>query len=168
METCYYWTQQFGGVYLTLVEHKGDIIVCSFGEDIRFVKVFLRQYLHQVNLVRKKEPLQPALKQLREYFAGERKDFSLSIKMFGTEFQRKVWGQLKKIKYGETASYLDVARALGNKKLVRAVGAANGANPVAIIVPCHRVIGANGKLVGYGGGIETKRKLLQLEGAVLL
>jgi len=166
MQSCFYWTHKFPFSSLTLAEYKGDIIVCSFGNDTRFLQELLRRYLPDVSLVRKREPLQSALNQLGEYFAGNRKRFQVSVSFYGTEFQRRVWAQLKKIKYGETASYGDIARALGDKNLMRAVGGANGANPISIIIPCHRVIGANGKLVGYGGGMEMKRKLLNLEGAL--
>ena len=101
--------------------------------------------------------------QLDEYFRAERKVFELALAPAGTDFQKKVWAQLLKIPYGETVSYMDVARAMGNEKSIRAVGAANGANPIAIIVPCHRVIGSDGKLTGYGGGIWRKEWLLTHE-----
>ena len=100
---------------------------------------------------------------MRAYFAGELRRFDLPLDLAGTDFQRRVWLELTRIPYGETRSYQDLARAIGSPKAVRAVGAANGANPVAIVVPCHRVIGAGGKLVGYGGGLPLKRRLLDLE-----
>jgi len=106
-----------------------------------------------------------AERQLRAYFAGELREFSLPLDMQGTGFQKRVWVQLGKIPYGETRSYSQIAAAIGAPAAVRAVGAANGANPIAIVVPCHRVIGAGGKLVGYGGGLALKRRLLELEGA---
>lgn len=101
--------------------------------------------------------------QLDEYFAGQRKDFDLPLNPTGTEFQKLVWTEVNHIPYGGTTTYLTIARILGNEKLTRAVGLANGANPIPIIIPCHRVIGANGKLTGYGGGINRKRWLLQHE-----
>ncbi len=101
--------------------------------------------------------------QLRAYFAGERKQFDLPLEMEGTEFQLSVWRELQRIPYGETISYLELARRIGNPKAVRAVGLANGQNPIPIIVPCHRVIGSDGSLTGFGGGMENKRKLLELE-----
>ena|ERR1700722_688484 len=101
--------------------------------------------------------------QLNEYFAGKRTEFTLPLDLRGTPFQQRVWTELQRIPYGETCSYLDVARKLGDEKATRAVGAANGRNPVSIIVPCHRVIGANGSLTGYGGGMERKRWLLAHE-----
>jgi len=110
--------------------------------------------------------LAAAAAQLREYFAGARTRFELPLAPEGTSFQRRVWTQLLAIPYGTTCSYADVARAIGRPTACRAVGAANGKNPIAIIVPCHRVIGAGGALTGYGGGLPTKRWLLQKEGTV--
>jgi len=104
-----------------------------------------------------------AIAQLRAYFAGELRDFDLPLDMQGTAFQKRVWAELRRIPYGETRSYGDIAHAMGAPKAVRAVGAANGRNPIPIVVPCHRVIGAGGSLVGYGGGLPLKRFLLDLE-----
>ena len=107
--------------------------------------------------------LRQAVAQLRAYFGGELRDFDLALDMQGTEFQRRVWRELQNIPYGETRSYSLVAHTIGAPKAVRAVGAANGRNPIPIVVPCHRVIGAGGSLVGYGGGLPLKRFLLDLE-----
>jgi methylated-DNA-[protein]-cysteine S-methyltransferase len=107
--------------------------------------------------------LQETIRQLTEYFLGERREFSVPLDLHGTPFQLRVWNALLAIPYGETRSYADLARAVGSPKGVRAVGRANGVNPVAIIVPCHRVIASDGTLCGYGGGLEIKRKLLELE-----
>ena len=104
-------------------------------------------------------------KQLDAYFAGELKDFDVPLDMQGTDFQKLVWKQLTAIPYGETWSYGEMAAAIGKPTASRAVGHANGRNPVSIIVPCHRVIGSSGRLVGYGGGLDRKRALLELEGA---
>ncbi len=112
--------------------------------------------------------LDRALRQLAEYFAGERHDFDVPLAPAGSEFQQSVWTQLLTIPYGQMVSYQDIADGLGNPQAVRAVGAANGQNPISIIVPCHRVVGSNGKLVGYGGGLWRKEWLLQHEGALLL
>jgi methylated-DNA-[protein]-cysteine S-methyltransferase len=102
--------------------------------------------------------------QLAEYFAGDRTEFDLSLASDGTEFQKKVWSELLRIPYGETASYGEIARRLGYEPgISRAVGAANGANPIPIVVPCHRVIGADGSITGYAGGVDRKRTLLELE-----
>ena len=103
------------------------------------------------------------IEQLSEYFAGERTDFDLPLSMDGSEFQRRVWDALREIPYGETESYVGVARSIGRPSAARAVGLANGSNPIAVIVPCHRVIAADGSLGGYGGGLERKRTLLDLE-----
>lgn len=101
--------------------------------------------------------------QLNEYILGKRQRFDLPLTPSGSEFQKQVWQALMSIGYGETASYLDIAKEIGNIKACRAVGAANGRNPIGIIVPCHRVIGSNGKLTGYAGGLERKKWLLDLE-----
>lgn len=104
-----------------------------------------------------------ACDQLRQYFDGKRSEFSLELDLKGTEFQCQVWQSLLTIPYGQTCSYSDIAKQLNNPKAVRAVGAANGKNPVSVIVPCHRVIGANGTLTGYAGGLNRKEWLLNLE-----
>lgn len=104
-----------------------------------------------------------AERQLREYFAGERRCFTLPLDFVGTEFQKKVWSALVAIPFGETRSYSEIARQIGHPQAVRAVGAANGRNPLSIVAPCHRVIGANGKLTGFAGGLEVKAFLLDLE-----
>jgi len=103
--------------------------------------------------------------QLQEYFNRKRKEFELPLEILGTEFQKNVWIELTKIPYGETISYGELANRMGDKNLMRAVAATNGANPIPIIIPCHRVIGADGSLTGYGGGLDVKRKLLELEGS---
>lgn len=110
-----------------------------------------------------KSKLHAAARQLDEYFAGKRQQFDLPLRPSGTPFQLEVWGALLAIPYGETVSYADIARQIRRPRAVRAVGAANGANPLAIIVPCHRVIGSHGDLVGYGGGLPAKRWLLAHE-----
>lgn len=107
--------------------------------------------------------LRKCIKQLDEYFAGKRAKFSFSYKYKGSEFQQKVWAGLENIAYGKTISYKDLSLQLGDEKLVRAVGTANGKNPLAIVVPCHRVIGSDGKLVGYAGGLWRKQWLLEHE-----
>ena len=108
-------------------------------------------------------PFRDVIAQLREYFAGKRRAFDVPLAAHGTEFQRAVWKGLVAIPYGETRSYGELARRIGRARAVRAVGLANGRNPISIIVPCHRVIGADGTLTGYGGGLERKRFLLELE-----
>jgi methylated-DNA-[protein]-cysteine S-methyltransferase len=108
-----------------------------------------------------------ATEQIAAYFSGERRDFTLPLQMEGTPFQQRVWNELLKIPYGETISYGELARRIGNPNASRAVGLANGRNPISIIVPCHRVIGANKTLTGYGGGLERKATLLALEAPAL-
>jgi methylated-DNA-[protein]-cysteine S-methyltransferase len=105
--------------------------------------------------------------QLGEYFAGDRQGFDVGLEMAGSPFQRRVWQELRAIPYGETIGYGELARRIGVPSAARAVGVANGRNPISIIVPCHRVIGADGSLTGYGGGLERKRLLLELEAGVL-
>lgn len=109
------------------------------------------------------KPFANARQQLTEYFAGERKEFDLPLRLTGTEFQVRVLEELQKIPYGETASYGEIAKRIGSPNAMRAVGAANGRNPIPIIVPCHRVIGSSGDLTGFGGGLDTKEALLRLE-----
>jgi methylated-DNA-[protein]-cysteine S-methyltransferase len=109
------------------------------------------------------EPLHETIRQLRAYFSGELENFDLSLAPQGTPFQLSVWNRLCEIPYGETISYGELARRLGNPNASRAVGLANGSNPIPVVIPCHRVIGSNGKLTGYGGGLPIKEKLLALE-----
>ena len=127
-------------------------------------------YLTSIKLVSKKEPnnitnriLIKAKDQLNEYFSGKRKVFNLPLKIVGTDFQKSVWKALLNIKYGETKSYKDIAEEIGNPKACRAVGMANNKNDIIIVIPCHRVIGNNKKLVGYACGLDIKEKLLKLE-----
>ncbi|WP_180686907.1 methylated-DNA--[protein]-cysteine S-methyltransferase [Streptomyces gossypiisoli] len=112
---------------------------------------------------RDETPFGETIDQLTAYFGGELKEFTLELRLNGTPFQRTVWDQLRRIPYGETRSYGELAEALGNPSASRAVGLANGKNPIGIIVPCHRVIGASGSLTGYGGGLERKQRLLDFE-----
>ncbi|MCZ6617148.1 MAG: methylated-DNA--[protein]-cysteine S-methyltransferase [Gammaproteobacteria bacterium] len=108
-------------------------------------------------------PFMTAKRQLEEYFGGKRREFELDLAPAGTPFQLSVLDELLKIPYGETCSYRDIAIAIGNPKAVRAVGGANGSNPIPIVIPCHRVVGSNGSLTGFGGGLPVKRFLLDLE-----
>lgn len=108
-------------------------------------------------------PFRSVIDQLRAYFAAELTTFSVPLAPSGTDFQMRVWEELQTIPYGQTATYREIAERVGKPAAVRAVGAANGANPIPIIVPCHRVIGSNGKLTGFGGGLPMKERLLQLE-----
>ncbi len=120
--------------------------------------------LIQEDWVRNDRALKTVVQQLQAYFAGKLSQFDVPLAPEGTSFQKKVWKALCKVKFGATASYGDIARSIGNPAACRAVGLANGRNPIAIIIPCHRIIGTNGKLVGYGGGLDRKKTLLSLEG----
>jgi len=126
--------------------------------DSRIQKGLDAKYVEQST-----EIIEETIKQMKEYFANERKDFDIPLLMVGTEFQQSVWQGLIKIPYGTTASYLELSRNIGNEKAVRAVASANGANSISIMIPCHRIIGSNGDLVGYAGGLPAKKKLLELE-----
>ncbi|MDA8351682.1 MAG: methylated-DNA--[protein]-cysteine S-methyltransferase [Firmicutes bacterium] len=131
-----------------------------------FLERWAKERLGSVRLERNDLELRPAVQQLKEYFDHTRKQFDLPVDLYGTAFQRLVWQQLQMIPYGEVRSYKDVAQAMGAPKAVRAVGGANNRNPLSIIIPCHRVVGSNGSLVGYGGGLKIKEYLLGLEGSL--
>ena len=122
---------------------------------------------HQVSWKKDRKPFEEVETQLDSYFASELQEFDLRLELTGTEFQKIVWKMLTKIPYGETWSYGELARHIGRPKASRAVGAANGLNPIPVIIPCHRVIGSDGKLTGFGGGIKTKEYLLNLENNVI-
>ena len=126
--------------------------------DARIKKILKAEYLERDN-----EILQEVKNQLDEYLLGNRSEFDIPILPLGSEFQNQVWKALMDIPYGKTVSYIQLSKAIKNEKAVRAVASANGANALALIIPCHRVIGADGKLVGYGGGLNAKKKLLILE-----
>jgi methylated-DNA-[protein]-cysteine S-methyltransferase len=146
------------------IESPLGLIEIEAGESavtaVRFVA--LRSDAPRTNAVARR-----AARQLKEYFAGQRREFQLQLAPLGTEFQKSVWSQLLRVPFGTTASYRDIAAAIGNPKATRAVGAANGRNPIAIVVPCHRIIGSNGHLTGYGSGLWRKEWLLLHEGADL-
>lgn len=145
---------------MVIGEENEKIVLIDFLKDIK-VK---RKIINSSKKIETKE-IKKAYIELKEYFEGGRKVFDIPIKLNGTDFQKKVWEELLKIPYGETKSYLDIAKSIGNPKACRAVGMANNKNKIIIIVPCHRVIGSNKKLVGYAGGLDVKEKLLNLEKA---
>jgi methylated-DNA-[protein]-cysteine S-methyltransferase len=122
---------------------------------------FTDKHIQQSNI--QPHVLSESVQQIEEYFKGLRKEFNLSLHPAGTEFQLKVWEQIMKVEFGKTATYLEIALQTGSKNNTRAVGLANGKNPIPIIIPCHRIIGVNGKLTGYAGGLERKKWLLQHE-----
>ncbi len=131
------------------------------------VEAWLQRVIGETRIVDDAEVLEDAIGQLGEYFAGARRQFDLALDVRGTAFQCRVWEAVAAVPFGQTRSYADVARTVGNAKAVRAVGAANGANPLPIVVPCHRIIGSHGGLHGYGGGLDVKARLLELEGVTL-
>lgn len=141
----------------------GKILIAENNGKIIRIETF-KENIKLDDLSRKEtEVIKQAKMQLEEYFVGKRKDFNIPLEIKGTEFQEKVWKALLEIPYGETRSYLDIAKAVGNPKASRAVGMANNKNKIMIVIPCHRVIGSNKKLVGYAGGLEVKEKLLKIE-----
>lgn len=126
--------------------------------DARIQKILDAEYVEESS-----EVIEETIIQLEEYFTHKRKIFNIPLLMLGTDFQKSVWEGLIKIPYGETASYLELAKNIGNEKAVRAVASANGANAISILIPCHRIIGSDGSLTGYAGGLDVKRKLLEIE-----
>lgn len=147
--------------YYTYSTILGDVIIAE--EDGFIINVNIRENLIGDYIEKETEVICEAYKQLDEYLNGERKEFNLPLKVEGTKFQMSVWDALTRIPYGETRSYKDIAVAINNEKASRAVGNANNKNSIPIFIPCHRVIGANGKLVGYGCGLDIKEKLLEIE-----
>ena len=152
--TTYY---NFSTIDLEIVGEEDQIHSISFMNPESKKNVFDQQGKEQTTVIRK------CIQQLEEYFSGTRKVFTVPYKLNGTEFQKRVWVELEKISYGETISYLELAKRLGDEKVIRAAVSANGKNKLGIVIPCHRVIGANGSLTGYAGGLENKKKLLELE-----
>ena len=156
-------------IYFSCIEcPAGTLLLAATEKGLRCVQ-FYRGKLpppgkHEV-WIESRERLQPCEQQLQAYFRGDLREFTCQLDLVGTQFQKDCWEALRRIPYGKTCSYADIAREIGRPQAFRAVGQANHDNPIAIIVPCHRVLGANGTLTGYGGGLNTKEKLLHLEGA---
>jgi methylated-DNA-[protein]-cysteine S-methyltransferase len=159
---------QDGVCYTYLASPLGKLLLTSDGEGLTGIQ-FPRHHPSQPPAYWKRDPqrFNEACRQLRAYFAGELRDFDLPLAMAGSPFERRVWNALRKVPHGKTVSYGHIAARIGQPKACRAVGLANGKNPIPIVVPCHRVIGADGSLAGYGGGLDTKRWLLELEGVQL-
>jgi len=151
--------------YTTMTSPIGKLLLASDGRAL--TGLHMAPFEPLFGWQRDEGPFTDVVAQLAAYFTGARKEFDVVHEAVGTPFQQRVWRTLLDIPYGETTSYGEVARRIGTPRAVRAVGRANGANPIAVIVPCHRVIGANGTLTGYGGGLERKAKLLALEGVRL-
>ncbi len=156
MSQVYYWTFESPVGPLLLAGSKAGLLLVSFASGNRPRNVDPEWRPDTTAFVE-------VIQQLQAYFAGERKNFDLALILEGTDFQKRVWTALRKIPYGETISYKELAEMIGRPKAVRAVGAANGANPIPIIIPCHRVIGNDGSLTGFGGGLPLKKQLLELE-----
>ncbi len=159
------------GYYKTRI---GELIIGSYDKklcilDFRYRKMRtsvdnrIKKYLKTDFIEQEDEIITETKKQIDEYLEGKRQGFNIPLLLLGTDFQKQVWNELLKVKYGETATYLDVAIRIDNSKAVRAVASANGANAIALIVPCHRIIESNGGLGGFGGGLSVKRRLLKLE-----
>lgn len=155
------------GDILIVCDEKGIVRVTLPGDNVSKALNQLCKTRETILTFKNTRLIQHAIKQIDEYINGERENFRLELSYRGTEFQKKVWKALQNIPFGETRSYQDIARNIGNIKAVRSVGMANNKNPIPMIVPCHRVIGKNGDLTGYGGGLPLKRKLLHLEQIVV-
>jgi methylated-DNA-[protein]-cysteine S-methyltransferase len=152
---------------LTIASRGDQLVMVRFGDEREQAERFLHRQEPSVAIVEHNDPA-GAVSALEKYFAGDLSAVDrLDVEFYGTDFQRRVWTALRSILAGRTASYLDIASAIGAPTAVRAVGAANGANPIPIVVPCHRIIGTSGALVGYGGGLDRKRWLLGHEGVLL-
>ncbi len=150
-------------IYNTVI---GDLRVESNGKEITKIAFHKDNFINlntHSKILKKDRVIDLACKELDEYFKGKRKEFSFPMLPEGTDFQKKVWNALREIPYGEKRTYKDIAIVIGNEKACRAVGLANNKNPLPIVVPCHRVIGSSGKLVGYAGGLNIKEKLLKIE-----
>ena len=159
METLYYSHFNSPIGLLTIGISERGLVLLNFGAER------LSPHKQSVAWVKSEEKTRPYTQELQEYFAGKRKHFTFSLDLRGTKFQKACWRALLRIPYGKTRSYGDIARGVGSPLAYRAVGMANHQNPVAIVVPCHRVIASDGTLGGYGGGLDIKKMLLRLEGA---
>jgi methylated-DNA-[protein]-cysteine S-methyltransferase len=165
MTTVYYctWDSPMGQLYLGATDR--GLCKIDFGSE--GIEGFLRWFdkkISNAKLIEDNERLFSYINELKEYFQGDRKQFTMDLDLIGTDFQQKVWRALQNVDYGKTSSYKDIACSIQNPKALRAVGGANNKNPLPIVVPCHRIIGQDGSLVGYGGGLDYKKYLLRLEG----
>ncbi|MFC5450720.1 methylated-DNA--[protein]-cysteine S-methyltransferase [Paenibacillus aestuarii] len=155
---------------LVLVASSQGLCAVEFGtliDNKEKLEAWAGRWYGEFTLQEDRQRLTPVVQQLEQYFQGKRAAFEGELDLQGTEFQKKVWQALLKVPYGHTASYKDIAAAIGSPKAVRAVGGANNRNPIPVLIPCHRIIGASGELVGYGGGLDIKVFLLELEGIVV-
>ncbi|MFK7786477.1 MAG: methylated-DNA--[protein]-cysteine S-methyltransferase [Crocinitomicaceae bacterium] len=163
-----YYSSPVGEIMLGAFEGQLCLADWRFRKMRSFIDNRLQNAFKAVFTEETTDVIEETKRQLDEYFDGERKEFDLPLLIVGSHFQEQVWRELLKIPYGETKTYLKLSRDLGNEKAIRAVASANGANAVSIIVPCHRIIGSDGRLVGYAGGLPAKKKLLKLEGAAVM
>jgi methylated-DNA-[protein]-cysteine S-methyltransferase len=152
------------GPLLCVVDEAGAVVRIEFAKGRESQRITDRLRDEGIDVVEDPARTAEVRRQLAEYFAGERQEFDLTLAPEGTPFERTVWEALRTIPFGETRSYGEIASAIGRPGAARAVGRANGANPIPIVVPCHRVIGADGSLTGFGGGLEAKSRLLEIEG----
>lgn len=152
---------------LLLGEHEGKICLCDwrYRKQREAIDQRIQRFTEATYTEGSSSALEDLKLQLEEYFKKERTSFDIPLKLCGTPFQQKVWRALIDIPHGKTMSYMDLSRQLDNEKAIRAVASANGANAISILVPCHRIIGTNGELIGYAGGLPAKKSLLQLEGS---
>jgi O-6-methylguanine DNA methyltransferase len=158
-------TQTPFGRYLWLAQSERGVCWIEFGNSEESFLQKLSRRWPAASFIKNNAALQKPIMELSEYFAGRRKKFTFPLAPAGTKFQQKVWQAVSAIPFGKVTTYKDIAKKIGKSKAVRAVGHANGSNPIPIVIPCHRVIGSHGDLCGYGGGIEIKKKLLELEGS---
>jgi O-6-methylguanine DNA methyltransferase len=152
------------GAHLWVAKSARGVCRIEFGNSEPAFRAMLARVWPDARLIKNDKALQKPLAELEQYFAGRRREFKFPLAPEGTAFQQKVWRAVAEIPFGQVTTYKNIARKIGKSKAVRAVGHANGSNPLPIVIPCHRVIGSNGDLCGYGGGIALKKKLLQLEG----
>jgi methylated-DNA-[protein]-cysteine S-methyltransferase len=174
-QTVAFWTERMAikdlEVEVTVASTSKGLCWLGLGPTIEeelSLRTWISRWLPKCLIIRKREPNNAAIRQLQEYLAEKRKVFTIPLHQIGTPFQRRVWEVLLCIPYGETLSYGEIAVQVKNLKGQRAVGMANHRNPIAVIVPCHRVLGKNGKLTGYADGLDIKQRLLELEGAIYL
>jgi len=158
-----YYKTKFGEFILGSYQQKLCLLDFRYRKMRKTVDNRIKKALNAEYIEKNNEILEETRKQLNEYFNSERREFNIPLLMVGSKFQKQVWNALLKVNYGKTSSYLDLAKDIKNEKAVRAVANANGANAIGIIIPCHRIIGSNGELVGYGGGLAVKKRLLKLE-----
>ena len=158
-----YFKSPFGELVLGCVDEKLCLCDWRYRKMRQAIDNRLQKGIDAVFVEDRNELLHHAIQQLQEYFAGQRQQFDVPLLTVGTVFQKRVWQELLQVPYGTTASYLQLAEKIGNQRAVRAVAGANGANGISILIPCHRIIGSSGELVGYAGGLRAKKNLLKLE-----